>query len=83
MPGIQVTEEMVTRASEVLWKEACQPYMADVKFFTDEDIKIGKLKVFDDRCTEMNRDLVRRALEAALEERQSECSKEPSSGKKS
>jgi len=48
MPDRRVTEDMVTRASEVLWSETDAPRDAG------------------DDAEEVNRSLVRRALEAAL-----------------
>lgn len=61
-----ITEDMVTRASEILWSETCPPAMADSRDFTDEEVKRGELKKADEACTVENRDLVRRALEAAM-----------------
>lgn len=64
---IPVTEDMITRASLVLWEEASQPYFADCRNFTDEDVTNGELRRADKDCLEKNRSLVRRALEAALQ----------------
>ena len=61
-----IAEEMIDRAARVLWEEACLPYIADVRHFTEEDIRNGELRRADDLCKEKNRSLVRRALEAAL-----------------
>ena len=62
----RITEDMVTRASEILWDEAIPPAMADVRDFTDEEVKRGDLRKADKACARQNRDLVRRVLEAAM-----------------
>jgi hypothetical protein len=61
-----ITDEMVTRAYNVLLEEIYPPYSADARDFTDEDVKAGKLKKADDEAEEMNRALVRRSLEATM-----------------
>ncbi len=63
-PG--VTEDMVTRASHVLWTEVNPEYQADISDFTDADIAAGKLREADDADTAQNRAIVRRVLEAAF-----------------
>lgn len=63
---MQITEQMITRASEVLWSEAIPPAMADVNNFTDAQVTNGELRKADEACDRENRDLVRRALERAL-----------------
>lgn len=70
---VVVTEEMVTLAYRTLLEEINPPYSVNVRRFTDEDVKQGKLKKADDEAEEMNRAIVRRALEAAyLNERKVE-----------
>jgi hypothetical protein len=66
MANSQVTEEMVTAASRVLREEVFLPHAADVRDFTDEEIKAGELRKADEASEEQNRTLVRRALEAAI-----------------
>jgi len=61
-----VTDDMVTRAYNVLLEETSPPYYADVRDFTDEQVKAGLLRKADNEAEEMNRALIRRALEAAL-----------------
>ena len=63
---VDITEDMIDRASRVLWEEASLPYIADIRHFTDEDVRNGELRRADNDCEEKNRSLVRRALEAAL-----------------
>lgn len=63
---MQVTEDMVTAAMKELREEVFLPYSADVRDFSDEDVKAGLLRKADDAAEEQNRALVRRALEAAL-----------------
>ena len=62
----RVTEDMVTRASHVLWTEVNPEYQADISDFTDADIAAGKLREADDADTAQNRAIVRRVLEAAF-----------------
>ena len=62
----RVTEDMVTRASHVLWTEVNPEYQADPRDFTDADIAAGKLREADDADTAQNRAIVRRVLEAAF-----------------
>ena len=62
----RVTEDMVTRASKVLWTEVNPEYQVDPRDFTDADIAAGKLREADDADTAQNRAIVRRVLEAAF-----------------
>ena len=64
--GLVITEDMITNASRVLWSEAIPPYLSNVMDFTDEEVKAGLLRKADDECRKLNRELVRRAIEAAL-----------------
>ena len=66
MANTSVTEDMVTRASHVLWTEVNPEYQADVRDFTDADIAAGKLREADDADIAENRAIVRRVLEAAF-----------------
>jgi hypothetical protein len=68
MTASRVTEEMVTRASRVLWTEVNPEYQADPRDFTDADIAAGKLREADDTDIAENRAIVRRVLEAALQD---------------
>lgn len=61
-----VTEDMVTAAIKVLRHEVRMPYEAYVQEFTPSDITAGLLREAETRCEEQNRDVVRRALEAAI-----------------
>lgn len=63
---IVVTEDMVTAAMKKLREELFLPYAADIRDFTNEEVKFGKLREADDGAEEQNRALVRRALEAAV-----------------
>ncbi len=67
MNASRVTEEMVTRASRVLWTEVSPEYQADPRDFSDADIAAGKLREADDTDVAENRAIVRRVLEAALQ----------------
>jgi hypothetical protein len=62
----RVTEDMVTRASMVLWAEVDPVYQADARDFTDADIAAGKLREADDADVAANRAIVRHVLEAAF-----------------
>ena len=62
----RVTEDMVTRASMVLWTEVDPVYQADARDFTDEDVAAGKLRDADDADVAANRAIVRHVLEAAF-----------------
>jgi hypothetical protein len=62
----RVTEDMVTRASMVLWTEVDPVYQADARDFTDADIAAGKLRDADDADVAANRAIVRHVLEAAF-----------------
>lgn len=62
----RVTEDMVTRASKVLWTEVNPEYQVDPRDFTDADIAAGKLREADEADTAQNRAIVRRVLEAAF-----------------
>ncbi len=66
MNASRVTEDMVTRASRVLWTEVNPEYQADMRDFTDADIAAGKLREADDADIAENRAIVRRVLEAAF-----------------
>ena len=62
----RVTEDMVTRASMVLWTEVDPVYQADARDFTDADVAAGKLREADDADVAANRAIVRHVLEAAF-----------------
>ena len=62
----RVTEDMVTRASMVLWTEVDPVYQADARDFTDADVAAGKLRDADDADAAANRAIVRHVLEAAF-----------------
>jgi hypothetical protein len=62
----RVTEDMVTRASMVLWTEVDPVYQADARDFTDADLAAGKLREADDADVAANRAIVRHVLEAAF-----------------
>ena len=62
----RVTEDMVTRASMVLWTEVDPVYQADARDFTDADVAAGKLRQADDADIAANRAIVRHVLEAAF-----------------
>lgn len=71
----QVTDEMINRAWAVLREEIAPPYMAHVNDYVTEDSRgerrereIAALKEADQEADSRNRDLVRRALDAALME---------------
>ncbi len=66
MNASRVTEDMVTRASRVLWTEVNPEYQTDMRDFTDADIAAGKLREADDADIAENRAIVRRVLEAAF-----------------
>jgi uridylate kinase len=61
-----VTEDMVTRASMVLWTEVDPVYQADPRDYTDADVAAGKLRDADDADVAANRAIVRHVLEAAF-----------------
>lgn len=63
---IEVTEAMIDAAAGVLFFECDPPYMARVNDFTDAQIEAGELRAADRAAHQKNRDLVRRALVAAL-----------------
>ena len=72
-PSLMVTDEMIDRAWSVLREEINPPYMAQVGYYVSEDSaglqrerELAELKEADEKAHQMNRDLVRRALEAAL-----------------
>jgi hypothetical protein len=62
----RVTEDMVTRASMVLWAEVDPVYQADARDFTDADVAAGKLREADEADVAANRAIVRHVLEAAF-----------------
>jgi DNA-directed RNA polymerase specialized sigma24 family protein len=62
----RVTEDMVTRASTVLWTEVDPVYQADARDLTDADVAAGKLREADDADVAANRAIVRHVLEAAF-----------------
>jgi len=62
----RVTEDMVTRASMVLWTEVDPVYQADARDFTDADVAAGKLREANDADVAANRAIVRHVLEAAF-----------------
>jgi hypothetical protein len=62
----RVTEDMVTRASMVLWTEVDPVYQVDARDFTDADVAAGKLREADDADVAANRAIVRHVLEAAF-----------------
>jgi hypothetical protein len=62
----RVTEDMVTRASMVLWTEVDPVYQADARDFTDADVAAGKLREADDADVAANRAIVRHVLQAAF-----------------
>lgn len=66
MAGREVTDDMVERAYLALLEESWPPYSADVRDFTDEDVKKGLLRKADEEADQMNRAFVRRMLEAAI-----------------
>jgi len=62
----RVTEDMVTRASMVLWTEVDPVYQVDPRDFTDADVAAGKLRDADDADVAANRAIVRHVLDAAF-----------------
>ena len=62
----RVTEDMVTRASMVLWTEVDPVYQVDPRDYTDADVAAGKLRDADDADVAANRAIVRHVLEAAF-----------------
>ena len=64
--GAEVTDAMVEAASAVIYSECCPPYMPRVNDYTDAQIAAGELKKADRWANQMNDDLIRRALSAAL-----------------
>lgn len=72
--SIVVTDDMVDRAMDVLREEMTMPHMArradyvTMNPFTEgRALQFAALKVAEDECARRNRDLVRRALAAALD----------------
>ena len=64
--GLVITEDMITNAYRVFLEEVNPPYSADIRSFTAADVKAGKLREADDECERLNRDIIRRVIEAAL-----------------
>jgi hypothetical protein len=62
----RVTEDMVTRASIMLWTEVDPVYQVDPRDYTDADVAAGKLRDADDADVAANRAIVRHVLEAAF-----------------
>jgi len=62
----RVTEDMVTRASMVLWTEENPVYQAGPRDCTDADVAAGKLRDADDADAAANRAIVRHVPEAAF-----------------
>lgn len=60
-----ITEEMVTRAYEILTRDGMPPYMIHVRDFSNEDIQTGKFREAVDEAERKNRTVVRLALESA------------------
>lgn len=62
----EITEDMIEKALKVMAQENVLPYSADVRDFTDEEVKEGKLRETDAECDRLNEEFVRRVLEAAF-----------------
>jgi hypothetical protein len=75
-PTSAVTDEMIDRALDVLYGEMTMPYMTRAADYVTEgstgelrDAEMVLLRSADEDADRRNRDLIRRALDAALKAR--------------